>query len=93
MRAKITKIEEPKGSFQGGKFRYVFLKTEEGQPVKTCIHQRFGNALRWEREIPKWKDALASGQEVWLDGLILRGLLVDADSFFKVEKPVEKQPL
>lgn len=85
MRAKVTKIDE-KPSYRGGTFFWVFFKTDEGRSAKTCIYPQYGNAKRWLPEIPKWRAALKDGREVWLDGLCLRGNLIDADSQFSVLK-------
>ena len=84
MRAKVTKIDE-KPSYRGGSFFFIFFKTDEGRSAKTCIYPQYGNARRWLPEIPKWRAALADGREVWLDGLFLRGNLIDADSQFTVK--------
>jgi len=82
MKAKITKIDEKPSKF-GGLFYFIFFKLEDGHSAKTCIYPNYGNARRWLPEIGKWKAALKEGREVWLDGLMLRGNLVDADSQFK----------
>jgi hypothetical protein len=78
MKAKVTKVTE-QPSRMGGIFYYVFLKTADGKSVKTCIFPKFGNARRWMPLIEKARK-LKDGEELWLDGLNMKGSLVDADS-------------
>jgi len=83
MKAKITKIQE-KPSKYGGMFYYVFFKSDDPPPnsFKTCIYPQNANFQRWLEPIR----AYFTGQEVWLDNLILKGnrqkRLIDADSLF-----------
>lgn len=83
MKGMITKVEQ-KPSYRGGFFWYVFFKLENGHTAKTCIYQNYNNSKRWMPIIQKAESFLKSGQELWLDGLMLRGNLVDADSQFRL---------
>ena len=77
MKAKIIKVNEQK-SFLGQSFYYLFFKSIEGKSYRTCAYPQFGNYPRWHKFIQKHQ----AGQEVWLDGLNLKGKnLIDADSY------------
>lgn len=85
MKGKITGIKRNQ-STMGGVFWYFFFKMENGDSAKSCVYERYGNAKRWMPMIEIWKKMAAEGRELWLDGLALRGRMVDADSFFSVVK-------
>lgn len=82
MKGTITKVEEKK-SYMGDKFWYVFFKMEDGKSARTCVYSKYGNAARWMPTINEW---LRLRTAIVLDGLILKGRMVDADSFFSVVK-------
>jgi hypothetical protein len=48
----VLKIEQKPSRF-GGKFWYVFLKTDTGKSFRTCIYPNFGNYKRcgWDKVI------------------------------------------
>jgi len=79
MKGKVLKITRT-GSKYGGEFTYVFFKLEDGRSARTCLSPQCGNFKRWKDIL--WK--ITTGQEVVLDGLVLKKQgLVDADSFIK----------
>jgi hypothetical protein len=60
----------------GGHFYYAFFKGEDGKSYRSCLYPQFGNFKRWE--------PLLNKENVILDGLQLRGKLIDADSFPRI---------
>lgn len=81
IKAQITKIEV-KDSKRGGTFKYIFFKAiDTGKSYRTCIASEFRNSYAWRNV--KVGDVL--------DNLMIRGTLVDADSYFRtVSQPIDK---
>ena len=74
MIATLLKTVEKKSKF-GGTFFYAFFKTSEGKSCRACLYPNFGNFKRWQPFINR--------EKVVLNGLAIKGNLVDADSFPK----------
>ena len=73
MKVTVTKISSHTSKL-GGIFYYIFAKTEAGKSVKCCVYPQYRNFQRWERVL-----SMAPGTV--LDNCIVRGDLLDADSF------------
>jgi hypothetical protein len=72
MRAILQKTSEQPSRF-GGKFYYAFFKLEDGRSSRSCLSPTCKNFFRWKPFIGK--------QNVELDGIVLKGNMVDADSY------------
>jgi hypothetical protein len=81
MKLTVLKIAQ-KTSKQGGRFWYVFLKSDVGTSFKTCIYPAYGNYKRCG-----WDKVIASGIGTVIEYSYLplnaRGLL-DADKVFRL---------
>jgi hypothetical protein len=75
MKATLLKTQKTTSKF-GGDFFYAFFKGEDGKSYRSCLYPKYGNFSRWSGLIGK--------ENVVLDGLNLKGRMIDADSFPRV---------
>lgn len=100
MRAKLIKFIERRGSSNGAQKCYILcFKGEDGKSYRSWTDERLGNFSRWYNAILGLKTSEKNGQELWLDGLVVRRGRpneIDADSLFKMQtvetlKPISEQ--
>lgn len=75
MKAQLLDIQKHPSKYEGD-FYYLFFKDENGKNYKSCVGDAFRN---WKN----WSDIIANfdkSNPIWLDGLKLKGELIDADS-------------
>jgi hypothetical protein len=72
MKATLLKTESRVSKY-GGTFYYAFFKGENGKSYRSCLFPKMGNFARWKSIVGK--------ENVILDGLNIKGNLVDADSY------------
>lgn len=74
MKAILLKTQESVSKY-GGKFWYAFFKGEDGKSYRSCLYPTCRNFARWQGFVGK--------QGVELDGLVVKGNFIDADSYPK----------
>lgn len=74
MKAILQKTTKQPSKY-GGDFFYAFFKLENGESARSCLSPKCKNFARWKSFIGK--------ENIVLDGLTIKGNLVDADSFPK----------
>ena len=73
MKGILLKTQESKSKY-GGKFYFAFFKVE-GKSYRSCLYPTMRNFTRWSKFIGR--------EGINLEGLTLKGNLIDADSFPK----------
>jgi len=74
MKARVMKITENYSKY-GGKFFYIFFKSETGESYRSCLFPLCHNFKHWKPIIDRKDEGL------WLDHLLVKdGRLIDADS-------------
>ena len=83
MIAKPIKFKKGISHNDGKLFYWMFFKDMEGKSYRTFLRPGYGNFNRWQIAF----DAVKSAEELWLDGLVVKGYrIIDADSRFTVKK-------
>lgn len=77
MKAQLLRTSEQQSRY-GGRFYYFFFKGEDGKSYRSCMYPNMGNFKRWKPYVGK--------TDVWLDNLVLKGNLIDADSHPRLMK-------
>jgi len=89
MRGKITRITQETSRY-GDLHYFICFKMEDGKSARSYVYMKNGNYRRWCPHIVDFQKQLASGQEVWLEGLQFwndpKKRLIDADSQFQLSK-------
>lgn len=76
MKATLTRVSMQKSHHHGGTIWLLCFKCEDGKSRRSWVDPKNGNFKRWE--------GLLNRMGAVLDELILKGNLVDADSWPKV---------
>lgn len=75
MKAKLLDIQDRPSKYGGG-FYYLFFKGEDGKSYRSCVSSSYRNWRNWQ-EIIK---GFSKEHPVWLDNLVTKNGLIDADS-------------
>jgi hypothetical protein len=75
MKATLLRIEKHPSKF-GKEFYYFFFKCADGKSRRSCIYPTYGNFQRW-------KHLINTVLPIELDNLLMKGNLIDADSYPK----------
>ena len=73
MRAQLINISKQPSKY-GGDFYYLFFKAD-GKSYRSCVSPSYRNWSKWREVVDSF-----DGSPILLDGLKLKGNLVDADS-------------
>jgi hypothetical protein len=79
MKAQLLKVQKQPSKYKGY-FHYLFFKGEDGKSYRSCVGDAYRNWVNWRDIIANFDES----EPLWLDGLKLKGSLIDADS-----KPVK----
>jgi hypothetical protein len=85
MKAKVTRIKTEDAN-RGGIFYYIFFKCEDGKSARTSVVPGYGNYIRWEGLIKKFREP--NNKEIWIDKWIWKNEAkrhIDADSRFEMQ--------
>lgn len=75
MKAKLLDIQSRPSKY-GGEFCYLFFKGENGKSYRSCVSPAYGNWSNWQKIVNNF----SKESPVWLDNLLVKGELIDADS-------------